>query len=105
MKLKQAVTVGITAGMILAGVAGTTALACSSSDRSGTERAKVNAELFPWASQACLQQEEQRLWHSQISTSRGDNLQHNALMLRLCELEHSIEEIRADLEATEARRQ
>ena len=104
MNLKKTATGGIAAGMLLAGVVGTAALACSTSERSEVERSEANTDPYPWASQACLQQEKHRLWDSQISTSKGDNLQHNALMLRLCELEHRIEALQENLEGTEERR-
>ena len=71
-------------------------LACSPSEQS-----EANPEMYPWASR---QQEEHRLWDNRISTSKGGNLQHNVLMFRLCELEHSIEALRESMEETGERR-
>ena len=100
---KRAIAGWTAAVMVMAGILGTTALACYPGYRF-PDREESNAELYPWASRACLQQEGDRMWQSQISTSQGDNRQHNALMLRLCELEHSIEALREDLERIEEHR-
>lgn len=98
MKLKNAPIAGAKAGVVLAILAGAAALACSSGVQSEAERLEASSELYPWASKECLKQEEHRLWYGQISTSRGDNLQHNALMLRLCELERRMEKIQESLD-------